>query len=448
MSELIKETVIFRLSICDSMATIKYLLKGSGNPSTILVRFTNGRKHDFKRSTSIQCNPKHWNQEKGEFRKVSTPEERDKKNNQLQGLRSFILDSYNEDYSKGLIISSEWLNQTIRKYFNQEEETDLNLLHSYGEYFIKNLPTRKNTAKGGKIGVAESTIKKYRSVLRKIGRYEKHLKRKIYLREVNLKFEKDFINYLMEVEKYNENYTGRLITFVKTICKEAKSDGIKTHPELDKIKGFNKKVKFVYLNEEEIEKIYEYDFKKTPYLDNARDWLIVGLYSGQRVSDFMSFNPSTVKNEFLDFIQQKTGKQTIVPIHPRVQMIIDKYNGQFPRQISEQKFNEYIKTVCEKVGLTEMVEGSKMDKDTKRKVFGKFPKHELISSHVCRRSFATNHYGKLPTGVLMSITNHSTEKMFLNYIGKTREDHAEQLRKYWEEIQTIRTPLSINKSAS
>ena len=46
-------------------------------------------------------------------------------------------------------------------------------------------------------------------------------------------------------------------------------------------------------------------------------------------------------------------------------------------------------------------------------------------------SFATNHYGKLPTPVIMSATGHTTEKMFLAYIGKTPKDNAVLLQEYW-----------------
>ena len=50
-----------------------------------------------------------------------------------------------------------------------------------------------------------------------------------------------------------------------------------------------------------------------------------------------------------------------------------------------------------------------------------FPKYELITSHCFRRSFATNYYKKIPTAVLMSITGHSKESLFLSYINQ-RED--------------------------
>jgi hypothetical protein len=66
-----------------------------------------------------------------------------------------------------------------------------------------------------------------------------------------------------------------------------------------------------------------------------------------------------------------------------------------------------------------------------RKQFGTFPKYELITSHVCRRSFASNFYGEIPTSLLISITAHSTERQFLEYIGKSANDYAIQLAEYW-----------------
>ena len=37
----------------------------------------------------------------------------------------------------------------------------------------------------------------------------------------------------------------------------------------------------------------------------------------------------------------------------------------------------------------------------------------------------------MPTPLIMSITGHSTEKTFLNYIGKTGIDHAQQIAEYY-----------------
>src|SRR5699024_1827492 len=121
---------------------------------------------------------------------------------------------------------------------------------------------------------------------------------------------------------------------------------------------------------------------------------------------------------------------------------LDKRNGNFPRPISDQRYNDYIKKVCKKAGLNDLMEGKKTvciaddpDNATKndyRKKIGLCKKYKLVSSHIGRRSFATNYYGKVPTSVLISITGHSTEKMFLKYIHKSETDTAKDALKYFK----------------
>jgi len=55
-----------------------------------------------------------------------------------------------------------------------------------------------------------------------------------------------------------------------------------------------------------------------------------------------------------------------------------------------------------------------------RKKYGRFAKWELVSSHIGRRSFATNHFGKIPTPIIIAATGHKSESIFLKYIGKGR----------------------------
>jgi integrase len=58
-----------------------------------------------------------------------------------------------------------------------------------------------------------------------------------------------------------------------------------------------------------------------------------------------------------------------------------------------------------------------------------YKKHELITSHVGRKSFATNLYGKVSTPLIMSATGHKTEQTFLMYIGKTQSHLSIELGK-------------------
>jgi len=417
------------------MATLKYFIKSKANPSSIYLRFIQGRNIDLKRSTSLIVNPEFWSNKKGSV--IQRAVFNDKKNLQkdLNNLNNHILNSFNDLYSNGGIINSEWLNSEIKGFFSQDYKTDLNYFIDYAEYFKTSLKSK--VQKSGKTGVTNNTIKRYDTIINKFKKFETHKKKRYTFDLIGLQFYKDFKNFLINVEKLNYNTTGRYINYVKTICFDAKKYGIKINPDIEKdeFRATKEDVSFITLSENEILKIFNHKFIKGSYLDNARNWLIIGVWTGARVSDLLRFTNLNIKNGYIEYTAKKTGQKIILPVHPQVKEILNNLNGNFPHKISDQNFNVYIKKVCEKVKINEVVKGSKKTK-LKHKVWrkqkGKYKKWELVTSHICRRSFATNHYGELPTPVLMAITGHKTEKMFLNYIGKTSKDNAEVLNKFWE----------------
>ena len=68
-------------------------------------------------------------------------------------------------------------------------------------------------------------------------------------------------------------------------------------------------------------------------------------------------------------------------------------------------------------GIDEWVSGFKNNPKTRRKEIVKAPKYEFVTSHIMRRSFASNYYGKIETPLLMNITGNTKESTFLTYIG-------------------------------
>jgi hypothetical protein len=85
--------------------------------------------------------------------------------------------------------------------------------------------------------------------------------------------------------------------------------------------------------------------------------------------------------------------------------------------------------------MTQTIKGKRKDKTTNRLKVGLYQKYELIASHIGRRSFATNHYGKFPNQVIMKVTGHLTEQQFLEYIGKKDTEHFSDFMKYWAELE-------------
>lgn len=428
------------------MPTARFLIKGNNNPSSIYIRFRHGKQFDFTKTTSLLINPSYWSTSKGNVKQLAKNNEKLNLQKKLNDLKSYVLNDFNDVYSSGGIINSDWLNNSLRTFLNQNTNIDFRYFTDYAYYFYDNLGNK--VLKSGKTGVTKATIKKYQTIINKILAFEKYKKKRLLLQDVNLKFHKDFIYFLHNVQKLNYNTTGKYLTFIKTICIDAKKYGLKINAEVedDRFRATKEKVSFITLSENEINKIHDKTFKDKPYLENAKKWLIIGVWTGARVSDLLNFTKENIKNGFIEYTAQKTNQKIILPLHQQVREVLETGNGEFPRKISSQKFNDYIKKVCEEVKINEEVEGSKsikLKKGVWRKIKGTYKKHELVSTHICRRSFATNHYGNLPTPVIMAVTGHTTEKMFLSYIGKTSKDNAEVLMKFWQhqELKKEQKPL-------
>ena len=120
-----------------------------------------------------------------------------------------------------------------------------------------------------------------------------------------------------------------------------------------------------------------------------------------------------------------------IPLDERIIQILKKYEDDFPRKISDQRYNGHIKKVCNEAKINEPVLGTLFNHETKQKETKEYPKWKLVASHIGRRSFATNNYGTIPTSFLMCMTGHSTEKMLLTYIGKSNKDIAMELTNYF-----------------
>lgn len=196
-----------------------------------------------------------------------------------------------------------------------------------------------------------------------------------------------------------------------------------------------REVKHPYLNEEEIMKIFNYDFSQNNRLDNARDNFIIGLNAGLRISDFLSrLQIENISDEYIEIETKKTKTRIAIPLHWMIRETLKKRLGCLPQKISDQKFNLYIKEICKIVGIDQKMEGFlRQEQNGKyRNVYGIYPKYKLVSSHICRRSFVSNLIGKIPNHDLMMIGGWTSERIMLNYVKKTSTESAKTLRKYWE----------------
>ena len=124
----------------------------------------------------------------------------------------------------------------------------------------------------------------------------------------------------------------------------------------------------------------------------------------------------------IDNLQQKTKKAVTVGLADP--LVIKILENEFPKVLSQVAFNKQIKIICKIAGISEVVCGFKNNPKTRRKEVVTAPKYEFVTSHIMRRSFASNYYGKIETPLLMNITGHTKESTFLTYIGTHQNKDA------------------------
>ena len=404
---------------------ISYFLQSKKNPAPIYIRIREYNGIDAKARTKFTINPKLWSTTKGQPKNLSDAEYK-KLNEDLTNFKADINAKLNKR-KPDEVINTQWLKDYINPPLITEPLPD-----SLVKYFDKYIEYRESSNK-----ITASTVKKIKVFKQMVYRYELELKQEIKINNVNFAFQLNFENYCRR-NKYAPNTIARAMKYIKTMCINARINGIETHNQLDGITSKVEPCKHIYLTIDELEQIEKKEL--SDYLENAKDWLIISCYTGQRISDFMRFTSEMIRVEdskhYIEFTQIKTNKIMTLPLHKKVLEILKKRNGNFPRAISDQKYNEYIKEVSKLAGLTEKINGSRKSPETNRKQTGSFEKWELVSSHIGRRSFATNFYSKIPTSLLIGATGHSTEKMFLAYIGKSDSTKAKDLSKAFDELET------------
>lgn len=413
------------------MSTVNFLYRSTKNIAFLNVRllFTHeGEPKVFQGTSKIEVSKEYWDKQHNKRTKDPDLAEFQKSiKDKMHDLERYILKEFNSVSPS--IVSKEWLKSAIDNFYNPQHETDT-LPKDLASYISTYVDYRKSN-------VTESTKRKIRVVQEIVKRFQDYRKKIVYIKDFNLLIVKEFEDYCF-LENYSQNTIARAVRYLKTICRHAKTLGLETHAQLDAISVSYKKSDPIYLTPEEISHIEELT-NLPEYLENVRDWFLISYNTAQRISDFLRFTEDMIKmhtvakgelKPFLEFTQEKTGNKMTIPLTTQVMNILKKRNGEFPRKISDQKYNTYLKELCEKADITDLVLGTKKVETSKgskkyRNKEGLYPKFELVASHVGRYSFATNNYAKnIPTAVLRKMTGHSSEAMFLNYIGKSGKDSA------------------------
>ena len=421
------------------MATVKFLYRSTREvaPLTLRLSFRNGLKdHVIESKTQIVCSKQDWKLLQNS-RRIKDARLKNKKiefDKDTMDIERHVLTVYNN--SNPNTVDKLWLQGQLDLYYGKvnEDVVSNNIL----EYFENYLKLIKNN-------ITKTTLTRYNTSYKFTKCFidgSKYFNKNTIISDIDVDFYNKFRDYGLDNE-YSLSTINKYFSAIKTMCNYAHAHhGIQLSHRYNLIKMKANRMPVVYLTMDELKIIGSLKSNQLgPRLDNVRDWLLISCLTGQRISDFMNFSTDNIREvdgiKLMDIFQEKGKKSVTIPILDQVIEIMKKYNGSFPKQLSDQKYNDYVKEVVKLAGIDEVIYGGVVkvipDKG-KRKVMGNYPKYELISSHVGRRSFATNFYGRMKTPWLMNITGHVKESTFLSYIGKTSRDTAVEAAREFKKL--------------
>jgi len=291
----------------------------------------------------------------------------------------------------------------------------------------------------------------------------------------------EFKNHMLGVRRLNNSTIQKYLKQLSTLVNWSRNRGYTSH-KLPPLKIQLPEREIIYLNRDELTQLFEftdYDFvnpkhsqltksyvddelrgrKKVQTNDEVElDGVIYRRYTqyevyldlllflsgvGCRFGDVVKLKVDDVKypsdsdpSMWLNMLQEKTGKVVRIPFNHITHTIFRKYSrGKtreqfiFPltergNQISNQKFNQNIKVICQKVGLNRLVKspkyvGSKIKNGTDIRV----PLYEVVSSHIGRRTFIREGLNSnLPHHIIRSMTGHQSDKVFGLYFNTLQEE--------------------------
>jgi integrase len=160
-------------------------------------------------------------------------------------------------------------------------------------------------------------------------------------------------------------------------------------------------------------------------LAQIRDIFIFQCMTGARVGDLCRFTKSNINKGVLNYIARKTKEgnpvTVTVPLTAKAKEILSRYDLPDNRLlpfISDQKYNEYLKELFEVAGLTRTV--TRQHPTTREAENVRLC--DIASSHMARRTFVGNLFGKQDSAIIASMSGHvANSKAFARYYDVSKE---------------------------
>ena len=280
--------------------------------------------------------------------------------------------------------------------------------------------------------IKEGTVYNHQNALRRLKLFceEEHLS--LVWELFNDRFEERFTAWMQDKGR-SANTIASQYSIMKVWMSEAEEQRLITDKYFHRWRTKCHDVENIYLTETEIERIYCLDFTSEELrsqidprqrIEETRDMFVVACWTGLRFGDWKDLSEIEINGDMMTVHTKKTNKTVVIPLHPFVKEVYEKYGNKFPQVVDKAHALKHIRLCAKWAGLDEHTTLSRVQGG--RSVVKQGAKSDFVMNHTARRSFATNMYLKgVPPISIMAITGHTTEANFMKYIKVDKLQHAE-----------------------
>ena len=391
-------------------------LKSPKGDKESLIYFSAYFKNESKKliySTGETITPKEWNFKNRMPNDLSGRTTRADNhraiNMQLNRYTDFYIKIINRYIHAEQEINVENIRNEFDKEFKKTKTGSRDFFAVYDKFMTEKINDKTDKAN------STSTIKRYEYNKKLLQDFEESKDVKLNFNQIDKKFYNTFINYCTNTKNHSTNTLSRNIGLFKTFMNWAVLNRYTYKLDFQEFKNIKKEITDeVALSKEQVVEIFNFDFSNNQRLERVRDLFVFGCFTGMRYSNYSKIKKNDIIDSHIKVRDVKDNrKQLNIPLNDYSSYLLKKYDYRLP-EISNQKFNEYIKEVIKIVGYTENIKKtSKLGNEIIETVTSFY---ERISSHTARRSFITiMKTDKIPDKIIMGFTGHKSLEVFNQY---------------------------------
>lgn len=366
----------------------------------------NKKRKEF--STGLFINPDYWNNKK----QKAFPSTID--NDYINTQMSLIKQKINQAFLFLQVQKNEF---NVYEIYNQFTGVKPSYERTILEVFVIHISRQEKLIGVSTTKVSVAKFYQTQNHIKSFLRYH-YNKQDFKLKDLKMSFIEEFEYYLKSEKKFKQNTIYKTLQRFKQVIKLAVvMDYLVKDPFLQH-KNSKPKKRIVFLTNEELKKIEEYEFASSR-LQQVADMFIFCCYTGLAFTEMNNLRKRNIITGFDDekwikVVRQKTDKEINIPILSKALEVLDKYKDDenLLPIISNQKFNSYLKEIADIVSID---------------------KH--LTHHIARKTFATTIllYNDIPMEIVSELLGHSSLIITQNHYAKVVQtkvnEHIKKLDK-------------------